>query len=93
MDFDETFMVPSFIWNLIFIHALDKYDFSHSFRNRNFSLLHNSNLVGSGSFSGHDNLYLTDSIALFNEYLQVSTRGIKKKINQWEFSYVKAQRD
>ena len=79
MDLNETFVVPSFGRNLISIPALDKFGFSYSFGNGKFSLFHDSKLVGSGSLSDDDNLYMLDTIASFNESLQLSTRGVKKK--------------
>ena len=80
LDLDETFIVPSFRRNLISISALDKFGYSCSFGNGKFSLFHDSKLVGSGSLSVYDNLYLIDTIASFNESLQLSTRGIKRKL-------------
>jgi transposase InsO family protein len=80
LDLDETFIVPSFRRNLISISALDKSGYSCSFGNGIFSLFHDSKLVGSGSLSGYDNLYLIDTIASFNESLHVSTRGVKRKL-------------
>jgi hypothetical protein len=38
LDLYETFVVPSFRRNLIFVSGLDKNDFSCKFENRNFSL-------------------------------------------------------
>ena len=64
---------------MISISALDKSGYSCSFGNEKFSLFHDSKLVSSGSLSGYDNLYLLDTIASFNESLQLSTRGIKRK--------------
>ena len=80
MDLDETFIVPSFRRNLISISALDKSGYFCSFGNGKFSLLHDSKVVGSRFLSGYDNLYLIDSIASFNESLQLSTRGVKRKL-------------
>ena len=62
-----------FRWNLISISALDKSGYSCSFGNGKFSLFHDLKLVGFGSLSGYDNLYLIDTIASFNESLQSST--------------------
>ena len=69
LDLDETFIIPSFRGNLIFVSALDKYGYSYSFGNKKFSLFHDSKLVGSSSLSGDDNLYMLDTISLFNESL------------------------
>ena len=80
LDLDETFVVPSFRQNLISIYALDKFSFSCSFGNEKFSLFNDSKLVGCSSFSDDDNLYMLDTIASFNESLQLSTRGVKRKL-------------
>jgi transposase InsO family protein len=80
LDLNETFIVPSFRRNLISISALDKSGYSCSFGNGKFSLFYDSKLSGSGSLSGYDNLYLIDTIASFNESLQLSTRGTKRKL-------------
>ncbi|KAB5519853.1 hypothetical protein DKX38_024172 [Salix brachista] len=78
LDLNETFIVPSFRQNLISISALDKSGYSCSFGNGKFSLFYDSKLSGSGSLSGYDNLYLIDTIASFNESLQLSTRALVK---------------
>ncbi|KAB5520226.1 hypothetical protein DKX38_024545 [Salix brachista] len=75
LDLNKTFIVPSFRRNLISISALDKSGYSCSFGNGNFSLFYDSKLSGFVSLSGYDNLYLIDTIASFNESLQLSTRG------------------
>ena len=80
LDFNETFIVSSFRRNLISISTLDKSGYSCSFGNENFSLFHDSKLVGSGSLSGYDNLYSTDIVASFNESFHLSTRGVKRKL-------------
>ena len=73
LDLDETFIVPSFRRNLISIFTLDKYGYSCLFRNEKFSLFHDSKLVGFGSLSSNDRLYLLDTITSFSESLQFST--------------------
>ena len=80
LDLIETFVVPSFRRNLISISALDKFGYSCSFGNGKFSLFQNSNMVGTGSLLGCDNLYVLDTIASFNESLHVSVRGVKRKL-------------
>ena len=80
LDLNETFIVPSFRRNLISISALDKYDYSCSFGNGKFKLFHDSKLVGSSSLSGDNNLYILYIITSFNESLQLSTRGVKRKL-------------
>lgn len=39
----------------------------------------NSNKIGTGSLIWHDNLYLVDTIASYNEVLHTVSRGIKRK--------------
>lgn len=80
LDLNETFIVPSFRRNLISISALDKSSYSCSFGNGKFSLFYDSKLSGSSSLSGYDNLYLINTLASFNESLQLSTRGTKRKL-------------
>ena len=69
LDLNETFIVLSFRWNLISISTLDKFGYSYSFGNNKFSLFSDSKMVGTGSLSLYNNLYLLDTIALFNESL------------------------
>ncbi|RDY04242.1 hypothetical protein CR513_12073, partial [Mucuna pruriens] len=78
LDFFETFVVPSFRWNLISISSLDKFGFSCSFRNNKFSLYQNLNVVGSSFLI--DNLYVFDIVSSHNEILQTSSRGTKQKL-------------
>ena len=80
LDLDETFSVPSFRRNLIYIFTLDKYGYSYLFINEKFSIFHDSKLVGFGSLSSNDSLYLLDIITSFNESLQFSTRDLKSKL-------------
>ena len=80
MDLNETFFVPSFRRNLVSISVLDKFGYSCYFENNKFSLFQNSNLVGTGSLSYVDNLYMLDTIASYHETLQLSTRGVKRKL-------------
>ena len=80
MDLNETFVVPSFRQNLVFISVLDKFCYTCSFRNNKFSLFQNSNLVGTGSLSYVDNLYMLDTIASYHETLQLDAQGSKRKL-------------
>lgn len=82
MDLHETFVVPSFRRNFISISALDKYGLTCSFGNGKFGLFHDSKLVGSGFLSGFDNIYSIDTVASYNETLQTSTRGVKRKLTK-----------
>lgn len=80
MDLNETFIAPLFKHNLISISALNKYGFSYSFGNEKFKLFHDSKLISFGFLSGHDKLYLINTIASFNESLQHSAWDLKKKL-------------
>ena len=80
LDLIETHVVPSLRRNLVFVPALDTSGYCCSFGNGKVVLYPNSNLVGSGSLLRYDNLYLLDTIAPFNEFLHVSTVGIKRKL-------------
>jgi len=80
LDLFETFVVPSFRRNLISISILDKFGFSCSFRNNKVSLYKNSNMAGSGSLI--DNLYMLNVVSSYNEILQISSHGTKRKLNE-----------
>ena len=80
LDLKETYVVPSFRWNFISIFVLDKSGYYCSFGNSKFSLSLNSNVIGIGSLYVHDNLYLLDTIASFNETLYTTIRGTKRKL-------------
>ena len=80
LDLNETFVVPFFRRNLVYISVLDKFGYSCSFGNNKFSLFQNSNLVGTGSLSYVDNLYMFDAVASYHETLQLSTQGVKRKL-------------
>ena len=80
LDLKEAYVVPSFRRNLISISVLDKSRYYCSFGNSKFSLSLNSNVIGTGSLSVHDNLYLLDIVASFNETLYTSTHGTKCKL-------------
>ena len=57
LDLKETYVVPSFRWNLISIYVLGKSGYYCSFGNSKFSLTLNSNVIGTSFLSVHDNLY------------------------------------
>ena len=80
LDLKETYVVPSFRQNLISISVFDKSGYYCSFGNSKFNLSLNSNVIGIGSLSVHDNLYLLDTVALFNETLYISIHGTKRKL-------------
>ena len=66
LDLNETFVIPSFQWNLVSIFVLDKFGYSCFCGNNKFSLFQNSNLVGTSSLSYVDNLYMLDIVALYH---------------------------
>jgi hypothetical protein len=76
----DTFVVPSFRRNLIFISALDKLGFSCSFGDEKFGLYRHSNMVASGFLSIVDNLYALDTIASYNETLNNETQNFRQKL-------------
>ena len=80
MDLNETYVVLSFRRNLVSISILDKFGYTCSFGNNKFSLFQNSNLVGTGSLSYVDNLYMLDTVVSYHETLQLSTQGVKRKL-------------
>lgn len=43
-------------------------------------MFHNSKLVGSDSLSDNNNVYMIDTITSFNEFVQLSTQGLKRKL-------------
>lgn len=77
LDLIDTFVVPSFRRNLVSVCCLDKLGYCCSFQNSCFSLSINSNIIGTGSLVMYDNLYLLDTVASYNETLNVESRGTK----------------
>ena len=72
LDLKETFIVPSFRRNLVFISLLDKLGYTCSFENSHFSLYLNSNIVCVGSLLGFDkslfaqyNFFILRNLACF----------------------------
>ena len=80
LDLFETFVVPSFRWNLISISSLDKFGFSYSFRNNKVSLYQNSNIDSSGSLI--DNIYMFDVVRSYTAIQETSSHGTKRKLNE-----------
>ena len=79
LDLYETFYVPSFRWNWVFVSHLDKSGHSYSFGNGKMTLFQYSNMVGIGSLV--DNLYkLNINVSHINESLHASNYGIKCKL-------------
>ena len=79
LNFNETFIVLSFQWNLIF-SILDKFNYFCLFENWKFKLFHDLKLIDSDSLLYYDNLYLINTIISFNESLHLSTRRAKRKL-------------
>ena len=79
LDLEETFVVPSFRLNLIFVSCLDKYGYFCSFGNGMVSLYLNSSVIGIGSLT--DKLYkLNMKASNGNETLHSSNYGINQKL-------------
>ena len=79
MDLDETFYVPSFKRNLVYVSRLDKSSYSCSFGNGKVSLFQYSNMIGTGSLV--DDLYKLDiNVSHINESLHASNCGTKRKL-------------
>jgi len=67
LDLKDTFVVPSFRWNLVLVSYLDKLGYLCSFGNNVFRLSFNSDIVGTGSLLVNDNVYLLDIVASYGE--------------------------
>ena len=52
----------------------------------NLVFFQNSNLVGTGSLSYVDNLYMLDTVASYHKTLQLSTQGVKRKLTDENYS-------
>ena len=79
LDLNETFVVPSFRRNLIFVSCLDKYVYFCSFRNGMVSLYLNASVISTGSLI--DKLYkLNIKASNGNETLHSSNYDIKRKL-------------
>ena len=79
LDLEETFVVPSFRRNLIYVSCLDKYGYFCSFGNGMVSLYLNSSVIGTGSLI--DKLYkLNIKTSNGNETLHLSNYNIKQKL-------------
>jgi len=82
LDLKDTFIVPSFRQNLVFVSLLDNFGYHCSLRINQFILSLNSNIVGTASLSIYDNLYLLDTIASYNKTLHMDSRGTRRKLNK-----------
>ena len=76
LDLKETFVVPTFRRNLIYVSCLDKCGYYYSFKNGMVSLYLNSSVIGTDSLI--DKLYkLNIKVSNGNETLHSSNYGIK----------------
>ena len=82
LDVKDTFIVPSFRWNLVSVSLLEKFGYSCSFGNNQFNLSLNSDTVGTSFINAYDNLYMLETIPSYDETLHVKSRGTKQKINK-----------
>jgi len=81
LNLKDTFIVLLFRRNLIFISLLDRFDYHcFFFKNNQFSLSLNTNIVGTDSLSIYDNLYLLDTIGSYNETLHANSRGTRRML-------------
>ena len=79
LDLEETFVVPSFRRNLIYVSCLDKCGYYCSFINEMVSLYLNSSVIGIGSLTDKlDKLNIKASNV--NETLHSSNYDIKRKL-------------
>ena len=77
---ENTFIVPSFRRNLIFVSCLDKFGYLCSFGNETFSLFQNSKVIGTGSLI--DKLYkLNIQSPNTNLIMNATIIGSKRKLN------------
>ena len=77
---ENTFIVPSFRRNLIYVSCLDKSGYLCSFGNETFSLFQNSKVIGTGSLI--DKLYkLNMQSPNTNLIMNVTIIGSKRKLN------------
>jgi len=80
LSLKDTFVVPSFRPNLVSDSYMDKLGYLCSFGNNVPSLYFNSNVVGTSSLLAHDNLYMFEIVAFYNESLNMESRDTKHKI-------------
>ena len=78
----DSFIVPSLRRNLISVFVLDKFGYSCSFVNKQFSLSINSNVIGTGLLNAYDNLYLLETVSSYNENMHFSSKGTKRKLEK-----------
>ena len=79
LELNETFVVSSFRWNLVFVSILDKEGYFLLFGDRQCRLF-SKNFVGTSILSYMDNLYMLGIVNSTYETFHVSLRGIKWKL-------------
>ena len=72
----DTFVVPTFRCNLVYVSTLDKFGYTCTFGNKKVSIKYEDNIIGTRSLLHHNNLYYY-SIQL--NFLDTSMRGKKLK--------------
>ena len=81
LDLKDTFVVLSFRQNLVSLSYLDKLSYLCSFGNNVFRFSVNSDIVGTGSLSVNDNLYLLDIVPSCDESFNAKLCGTKRRID------------
>ena len=79
VDLINTFVIPDFRRNLVFVSTLDKFSYTCTFENRKVSIKYEYNIIGIGSLLQDSNLYLLNIIAPSNLILHTTMRGSKLK--------------
>ena len=57
VDLLDTFVVPTFRRNQVFVSSLEKFGYTCTFGNRKFSIKYDDNIIGTGSLLQDSNLY------------------------------------
>ena len=73
----DTFVVPTFKRNLVFVSTLDKFGYTCTFGKRKVSIKYEDNIIGTGSLSHNNNLYLLNIVASSNLVLHTTMKGSK----------------
>ena len=84
LDLYETFVVPYLTQNLVSVSVSDKFGYSCSFGNNLFSLICDSNVVGTVVLI--DSLYMLNTQLSVNETLHINSIGTKRKLTNEDSS-------
>ena len=79
VDQIDTFVVPSFIHNLVVVSTLDTFGYTCTFENRKVNISNEDNVIGTRSLLHDSNLYLLNVITPSNLILRTSMMGSKLK--------------